>query len=154
MKLATVRISHSQARLLNEQGWPFDWSVAAIDLLTDASVVKAAIVDDVIQGLIEYELVELDQYAFAHKLEIAPHNRGKNRRYTGIAGVLLAFVARESFNAGYDGFVVFVSKTALYDYYIKQYGVKPLPGMLRLHFDTAASERLIQKYLNEEIEYV
>ena len=70
---------------------------------------------------------------FAHKLEIDPHNRGKSKRHEGIAGTLLAFVAKESFNAGCDGFVVFISKSALYDYYQNQYGAKPLGG-LKLYF--------------------
>jgi hypothetical protein len=66
-------------------------------------------------------------------------NRGANRRHAGIVGTLLAFVAKESFAAGCDGFVVFVSKTALFEYYRQHYGAKPLGG-LKLHFDTEASE--------------
>jgi hypothetical protein len=66
---------------------------------------------------------------------------------------LLAFVAWQSFTSGCNGFVVFTSKTALYEYYQRQYGAKPLRG-LRLYFDTEASERLIKKYLaGKEIQY-
>lgn len=44
-------------------------------------------------------------------------------------------------------------KSKLYDYYQLQYGAKPIGG-LKLHFDTAASERLIKEYLiGKEIKY-
>jgi len=114
---------------------------------------RHVLINDEIEGLIEYEIVSNELYVFAHKLEIDPHNRGEDKRYTGIAGILLAYVAKESFNSGCDGFVVFISKTQLYEYYQKQYGAKPLGG-LKLHFDTMASEKLIKEYLvGKEIRY-
>lgn len=103
--------------------------------------------------MIEYEIVRREGYVFAHKLEIEPHNRGLFSEHQGIAGILLAFVARESFNSDCDGFVAFISKTKLYDYYQTKYGAKPIGG-LKLHFDTEASEKLINEYLvGKDIQY-
>jgi hypothetical protein len=152
MRVVDLVITTGQAALLRAAGWSFDWSVEG-DLIAGPSAVKALIIDDEIQGLVEYEILRSDLYVFLHKLEIHPLNRGTGRRHGDIAGILLAVVGRESFAAGCDGFVVFVSKTALYEYYQRKYGAKPLDGS-RLHFDTQASENLIKTYLwGREIQY-
>ncbi|MDR0596243.1 MAG: hypothetical protein LBG50_01725 [Clostridiales Family XIII bacterium] len=153
LRIVSVDIDKKEAKMLKSKGWSFDWSKGATELIADASILKAVLIDGEIEGLIEYEVILQESYVFAHKLEIDPHNRGENRKHDGIAGILLAFVARESFISGCDGFVVFISKTRLYDYYQNQYGAKPIGG-LKLHFDTAASEKLINEYLvGKEIQY-
>jgi hypothetical protein len=86
-------------------------------------------------------------------LEIDPQNRSQANKHPGVAGMLLAYVARESFSSGCDGFVVLVAKTVLYKYYQVRYGAKPLGGT-RLYFDTVASALLIEEYLvGKEIRY-
>jgi hypothetical protein len=136
-----------------ERGWSFDWSIGATDLITDTAILKAVLIDREIEGLIEYEIIKHEAYVFVHKLEIDPQNRENTKKHDGIAGVMLAYVGKESFFSGCDGFVVFISKTKLYDYYQKQYGAKPLGG-LKLYFDAEASERLIQTYLaGKDIKY-
>jgi hypothetical protein len=153
LKIVSVDIDRGKANQLIANGWSFDWSKRAADLIADASILKAVVIDEEIEGLIEYEIIRQEGYVFAHKLEIDPHNRGQAGRHEGIAGILLAFVARESFNSDCDGFVVFMSKTKLYEYYQTKYGAKPLGG-LKLHFDTEASEKLINEYLvGKEIQY-
>jgi len=126
MRVVSVDIDARKARLLGSRGWSFDWSKGATDLITDVAILKAVVIDDEIEGLIEYEIIKHEAYVFAHKLEIDPHNRGDVKKHEGIAGILLAFVAKESFSSGCDGFVVFISKTRLYDYYQKQYGANLL----------------------------
>ena len=153
MKIVSVEIDSKKANILKSRGWIFDWNVGSTDLITDAGILKALVIDEEIEGLIEYEIVIRDLYVFAHKLEIDPHNRGEKKKHEGIAGILLAYVAKESFNAGCDGFIVFISKSKLYDYYQNQYGAKPLGG-LKLHFDTEASKKLIEEFLaGKEIQY-
>jgi hypothetical protein len=49
-------------------------------------------------------------------------------------------------DAGFEGFVVFDSKTILIDHYVEKYGAQILFGN-RLYFDTKASKALINKYL-------
>jgi hypothetical protein len=153
MRIVSVEIDNKKAKLLKSRGWSFDWNKGASDLITDVARLKAVLIEHEIEGLIEYEIVQSEAYAFIHKLEIDPHNRGNEKKHEGIAGVLLAYVAKESFSSGCEGFVVFISKTRLYEYYQKKYGAKPLGG-LKLHFDTEASEKLIKEYLvGKEIQY-
>jgi hypothetical protein len=66
--------------------------------------------------------------------------------FNNVAGILLAFSCRLAFAYGYDGFVVFESKTKLINHYSNFYGARSLSG-LRMYFDTVASKLLIEKYL-------
>jgi hypothetical protein len=96
---------------------------------------------------VEFERVPQSRYNFIYRLESAPHNVGKSKVYDNVAGTLLAYVARDSFNYGFDGFVVLKSKTILVNHYINKYGAKLIGDGNRLYFDTNASKRLIKIYL-------
>jgi len=56
-----------------------------------------------------------------HLLENAPFNKGKTKIYSGVAGNLVAFACRISFQRGYDGNVSFLSKSQLIDHYEKNF---------------------------------
>jgi hypothetical protein len=153
MRIVSVDVNPQKAESLKSRGWSFNWSKGATDTITGNSILKAILADDEIEGLIEYEIIQQEAYVFVHKLETDPHNRGKEQKHKGVAAMLLAYVAKESFSSGCDGFVVFISKTSLYEYYQTKYGAKPLGG-LKLYFDTEASEKLIKTYLvGKEIQY-
>ncbi|MDR0501208.1 MAG: hypothetical protein LBG97_08235 [Coriobacteriales bacterium] len=121
-------------------GYEFDWSLRS----SAASVTVSNEIDGVIAGLVEFERMPREMFDFMHLIEVHPDYRG-----TDVAGQLLAFVGQDSLNNGFDGFVVWESKTLLYEYYIVKYGAKPLVGR-RLHFDTAATKQLIKRYLGGE----
>lgn len=104
--------------------------------------------DKAIQGLIAFKPVPEDQAYFADLIESNPANIGRNGRYDGIGGYLLATVAKQSFNAGYEGYVYFDAKTRLIDYYASEFGAK-YAGDQRMYIDTIAAQALIDKYLKE-----
>ena len=82
-------------------------------------------------------------------LELAHHNIGlKNKRYDYVAGCLIAFACRESFklDGNYKGFLTFVSKTNLIEWYAKKYGAELALGQ-RMFIDWKNGEKLIEKYL-------
>jgi hypothetical protein len=142
MSLVSVNILVSTAKQLKKDGWKFDW-----DKSFGALSQKIAYFDNkTIQGLVEFEEVPSSLYNIIYRLELAPENIGKNKRIDNVAGILLAYVAKDSLDAGFDGFVVFDSKTILKEHYIKKYGAKILYGD-RLYFDTKASKALVRKYL-------
>jgi GNAT superfamily N-acetyltransferase len=97
-----------------------------------------------IMGAAEYERQPENLFDYLYLIEVAKDYRG-----TGVAGQLLAYVAQDSLAAGFEGFVVFESKTALYQYYQVKYGAKPLGGR-KLYFDTEAAHHLIKLYLEDE----
>ena len=72
------------------------------------------------QGLISVEAKA--DHLYMHLLENAPFNKRKSKMYAGVAGNLVAFACRLSFQRGFEGNVSFISKTQLIDHYSKTLG--------------------------------
>ena len=146
VQLLSVNIVLSTAKQLKKDGWKFDWdkSFGAI------SQKIAYLENDKVQGLVEFEEVPSSLYNIIYRIELAPEIIGKHKKIDTIAGTLFVYVAKDWLDAGFEGFVVFDSKTILIDHYVKKYGAQVLFGN-RLYFDTNASKALIKKYLKGEI---
>ncbi len=142
MQLLSINVVLSTAKQLKKDGWKFDWdkSFGAI------SQKIAYIENESIQGLVEFEEVPSSLYNIIYRIELAPENIGKQKKIDNVAGTLFAYVAQDSLDAGFEGFVVFDSKTILVDHYVEKYGAQILFGN-RLYFDTKASKALINTYL-------
>jgi hypothetical protein len=122
-------------------GYIFDWSKQA----SFYSITVGLEENSKFVGLVEYERDNENKFNYIHLIEAKEDFHGK-----GVAGKLLAYVGLDSIKTEYEGFVVFESKTLLYDYYVEHYGAKPLGGR-RLYFDTETTKKLIRKYLNLEV---
>ncbi len=118
MQLLSINIVLSTAKQLKKDGWKFDWdkSFGAI------SQKIAYIENESIQGLVEFEEVPSSLYNIIYRIELAPENIGKQKKIDNVAGTLFAYVAQDSLDAGFEGFVVFDSKTILVDHYVEKYG--------------------------------
>jgi len=125
---------------LAQFGYQFDWTAKS----SPKTVTVADVVDGDIAGLVEYERQPENLCNYMWLIELADAHKG-----TGVAGKLLAYVGRDSLEAGFDGFVVFETKTALFNYYQDKYGAKPI-GNRRLFFDEEATHNLINTYLSGE----
>jgi hypothetical protein len=66
----------------------------------------------------------------------------------GVAGNLVAFACKISFEKGYDGVVSFVAKTQLIDHYSKTLGAKQFSGN-RMFIDTKEAYVLKTKYFKD-----
>ena len=77
-------------------GWQFDWKYEFEQ--PDRQVYKLTIRGDpnMIQGLISFS--DEDDHLFMHLIESAPFNKGKNKIYVGVAGNLVAFLCKESWD--------------------------------------------------------
>ena len=96
--------------------WFFNWKKEYKENPSH-SIYKLAIRgDNVIQGLISLEPIPDQLYIEMTLIENAPHNYGKNKRYLGVAGNMVAFACKLSFDLGYDGYVAFDAKTNLVDH--------------------------------------
>ena len=82
-------------------------------------------------------------------LESAPFNVGKNKLYEGVAGNLVAYACKVSFQKGFNGFVVFTAKTNLIKHYEKTLNAFHFKNQ-RMIIDTKASEFLVKKYFKVE----
>jgi len=83
-----------------------------------------------------------------HLVENAPFNKGTTKMYAGVAGNLIAFVCKLSFQRGHQGNVSFVSKTQLVGHYEKTLGAVHFGGRLMI-IETKSALVLINKYFQD-----
>jgi hypothetical protein len=98
---------------------------------------------DIIQGLLSIS-IESD-HIYMDLLESAPFNIGRQKLYEGVAGNLVAYACKTSFQKGYDGFVAFTAKTRLIKYYEKTLGAYHFKNQ-RMIIDTKPAKFLVNKY--------
>ena len=129
--------------ILKKNGWNFNWKEEYNDLTKE--VYKLTIVNNpsIIQGLLSVT-IESD-YVYMNLLESAPFNIGKNKLYEGVAGNLVAYACKLSFQKGFDGFVAFTAKTRLIEHYEKTLGAYHFKNQ-RMILETNASRILVEKY--------
>ena len=129
--------------ILKKNGWNFNWKEEYNDLTKE--VYKLTIVNNpsIIQGLLSVT-IESD-YVYMNLLESAPFNIGKNKLYEGVAGNLVAYACKLSFQKGFDGFVAFTAKTRLIEHYEKTLGAYHFKNQ-RMILETNASKVLVEKY--------
>ena len=65
--------------------------------------------------------------------------------YEGVAGNLVAYACKVSFQNGFDGYISFTAKTKLINHYIKTLGAYHFGGHLMI-INTIAANKLIDKY--------
>lgn len=130
-----------------KNGWLFDWKTEFSDKKRD--IYKLTIVNnpDIVQGLISLEVKE--DHVYVHLVENAPFNRGPNKVYSGVAGNLIAYACKLSFQRGHDGNVSFISKTKLIEHYVESLGANHFGGRLMI-IETKAAVKLINRYFHNE----
>lgn len=137
------KITWQKRRLIKKSEWAFDWHLELKAAHKEVFKLSTANNSDIIQGLMCFE--DKKDHIFLHLLESAKFNKGKQKLYVGVAGNLVAFACKTSFEKGYEGFVAFDSKTALIKHYEKTLGATYFRG-LRMFIETHAAQALIDKY--------
>ena len=133
---------------LKKDGWKFNWKKIAKEQNGQTYILRTINSPMQVEGAIllkvESNMLVMDA------LEIAPQNFGQiNKRYDNVAGCLIAFACRESFKitGAYSGFLTFVSKTKLINWYTEKYGAELALGQ-RMFIDWETGNDIIEKYLN------
>ena len=123
--------------------WKFNWAKEL--KAPDREVYKLVITVDhnTIQGLIS--LIVKADHVYVHLIENAPFNFGKGKLYEGVAGNLMAFACRLSFQRGNEGYVSFLSKTNLIEHYIETLEAIHYGNHLMV-VDRRAATKLVEKY--------
>ncbi len=126
-----------------KNGWSFNWRIEYNDLTKE--VYKLTVINnpDIIQGLLSIT-IESD-HIFMNLLESAPFNIGKNKLYEGVAGNLVAYACKVSFQRGYEGFVAFTAKTNLIKHYEKTLGAFHFKNG-RMIIPTESARKLVEMY--------
>lgn len=129
--------------ITKKNGWVFNWR----DEIKEPSkeVYKLTIVNNstIIQGLVSLEVKS--DHIYLHLIESAPFNKGKKKMYNGVAGNLVAFACKFSFQRGKEGNISFLSKTALIEHYEQSLGAFHFGGRIMV-IETIAALKLIDKY--------
>ncbi len=130
-------------QIQKKNGWLFNWKEE--HRKADREIYKLTILNSpaIIQGIASLSLKQ--DHVFLNLIENAPFNKGQEKVYEGVAGNLVAFACKLSFQRGYEGFVSFHSKTNLVDHYIKSLHAKHF-GNLLMVIDTPAAQDLVNKY--------
>jgi hypothetical protein len=139
-----IRLSKSDLKHINKnKGWIFNWKHEFDEIKKE--VYKLTIVNNpsIIQGLLSVTIEQ--DHVFMDLLESAPFNIGKHKIYEGVAGNLVAYACKISFQKSFEGFVAFTSKTKLIDHYEKTLGAYHLKNQ-RMIIDTQAAKILVEKY--------
>ena len=129
--------------LTKKNGWKFNWEKEYLQ--PDRNVFKLVIAGNpvVIQGLVSY--AAKSGYLEMYLIENSPSNLGKNKRYSGVAGNLIAYVCKRSLELGFDGVVAFTSKSVLMEHYAKTLGAAPIGGQ-RMAIGEEQAQKLVNHY--------
>lgn len=130
-------------QVLKKYGWNFNWKSEYLNLEKEVYKLHIQGNSKIIQGLLSLS-IESD-HIFMNLLENAPFNIGQNKLYEGVAGNLVAYACKISFQRGFDGFVAFDAKTQLIQHYEKTLGAYHFKNQ-RMIIETLASKELVEKY--------
>src|SRR5690606_25078143 len=130
-------------RITNINGWNFNWKSELAD--NSKEIYKLTIVNnsDIIQGLLSLTLDK--DHVLMNLLESAPFNIGKEKLYEGVAGNLVAYSCKISFQHGFDGYVAFTFKTKLIKHYEETLGAVHVGGQ-RMVISANAAKLLVERY--------
>jgi len=141
-----VKLKPADGKNIKKVEWAFNWHNELKD--KKKQVYKLTTVNNptIIQGLIS--LTDKGDHIYMDLIESAKFNKGRNKLYRGVAGNLVAFGCKMSFELNYDGVVSFIAKTQLIAHYEQTLGAKLFNGN-RMYIDTKEAYILTIKYFKD-----
>ena len=139
----SILTSNDLKSITKAKGWLFNRREELKNPARD--IYKLTIVNNptIIQGLISLEVKS--DHVYMHLVENAPFNKGQTKVYSGVAGNLVAFACKLSFQRGHEGNVSFLSKSQLVTHYEKTLGAFHFGGRVMI-IETQSALKLINKY--------
>ncbi len=134
-------------QVTKKNGWAFNWKTELNDNTREVYKLTISNNPNIIQGILSLT-IEPD-HVYMDLLESAPFNRGNNKLYEGVAGNLVAYACKVSFQNGFDGYLSFTAKTKLIDHYAKTLGAYHFGGHLMI-INTIAANKLIDRYFKSK----
>ena len=133
--------------ITKRKGWNFNWKSEFNNEIREQYKLTIVNNPDIIQGLLSITIEQ--DHVFMNLLESAPFNVGQNKLYEGVAGNLVAYACKVSFQKGFDGFIAFTAKTQLIEHYEKYLGAFHFKNQ-RMIIDSRAAKRLVEKYFKTQ----
>lgn len=139
-----------------KDGWRFNFNKHSKVKGAHTYILITEETPEVIEGCLNYRFDERAGIYIAY-FEIAPHNRGKDKKYELVGECLMAYAGRlsyewiEGLNRGYLTFDVKEEKEQdekkLKELYAKKYGAIAIKGLTAMYIDPENTSKLIEKYL-------
>ncbi len=133
--------------ITKKNGWNFNWRAEFKNEKSEQYKLTIVNNPNIIQGLLSITIE--NDHVFMDLVESAPFNIGQNKLYEGVAGNLVAYACKISFQKGFDGYIAFTAKTKLIRHYEKTLGAFHFKNQ-RMIIDTRASKRLVEKYFKTQ----
>ncbi len=137
-------------------GWRFNFKKHSRKATYETYVLVCEDTPETIEGCLIFQMKDTVEPYMAY-VEIAPHNKGKNRKFNNVAESLIAFACRLSFIHGkdhYKGWLAFdvleenkQDEIKLMSMYSKKYGALKF-GETTMVIPPEAGEKLIEEFLN------
>lgn len=141
-----VQLKATDGKNIKKTEWTFNWHDELKDKTKQVYKLTTISNPTIIQGLIS--LTDKGDHIFMDLIESARFNKGKNKLYRGVAGNLVAFGCKMSFEKKDDGIVSFIAKTQLVEHYEQTLGAK-LFGSNRMFIDTKEAFILTTTYFKD-----
>ena len=141
-----IRLKTTDATSIKKTEWAFNWHNELKDETKQVYKLTTISNPTIVHGLIS--LTDKGDHIYMDLIESAKFNRGINKLYRGVAGILVAFGCKMSFEKQYDGIVSFIAKTQLIEHYEQTLGAK-LFGGNRMFIDTKEALILTNKYFKD-----
>lgn len=138
------RLYLHDSKQIKRSEWVFEWHKEFLDPANEIYKLTTINNPTIIQGLICFH--DRHDHIFMSLIESAKFNKGKSKLYRGVAGNLVAFGCKVSFEKGYDGVVSFVAKSKLIEHYHLTLGAKQFGGSNRMFIDTKEALVLVKQY--------
>ncbi len=140
-----------------KEKWRFNFNKHSKDKGAQTYVLVTEESPSEIEGCLIYKMLN-DQEPYMAYIEIAPHNKGENRRFDLVAACLIAYACRLSFQLGKDHFQGWLAfdvmeekeedQLKLMAVYSKKYKAKRIDKTTAMIIAPEDGEKLIEKYLN------
>ena len=139
-----TRLFFKDNKQIKKADWGFDWNKEFKDPANQ--IYKLTTINNltIIQGLICF--TDKHDHIFMPLIESAKFNKGRNKLYKGIAGNLVAYACKISFEKGHAGVVSFIAKSQLIEHYHQTLGAKLFGGSNRMFIDTKEALALVKQY--------
>ncbi|MCD9853134.1 hypothetical protein LUD75_00330 [Epilithonimonas sp. JDS] len=132
--------------ITKKNGWNFNWRAEFQDISKEIYKLTIFNNPNIIQGLLSVSI--MDDHVYMNLLESAPFNIGVNKIYEGVAGNLVAYACKTSFQKGFDGYVAFIAKTKLIKHYEQTLGAYHFKDQ-KMFIETDPAKRLVEKYFKD-----
>lgn len=146
-KVDVVKVNSDELKDFTKKEFFFNWK------LESGSEVYKLVLSDTNEclGLISIERMNNESFIYIRLLTVSVRNKGKNKQFDRVAGVLLGYMARLAFREyGPLACIALIPKTGLISHYATKYRMVPRGMMLSLEMPNILW--LAKEYIDRSIQ--